>query len=200
MKVDLGRLVPALSGWRLCYDGSECKCTICVQLPPWAEGLDPRQKVYLALYIAARAIMDYRLVAAMHVYAVKERVMLRAELLARAVRESRVHTTIPRAVVEECPYAWEAVLYKGILYAEQLLSLEKPVLVIVKPPEDERARQEIKALLEGEDGTRHAEGLIRELGGIKVAPWVYLIPRSKIEPLFSIVKSRSGTATVVALG
>ena len=188
MRLDLGSLVPALSGWTLCIDGPGCDCTVCVELPGWAGGLSESERRYLALFLAARSLLDYRLAAAMHVYMVKSKVALGPEALARALRDARVDSEIPRAVEEDSAYAWEAVLYKGILYAQQVLSLERPVLVRVVPPKDRVGRERLRALLEGrrvtvKGRTYRVGGLLKRLGGARVAPWVYLVPRRGLPEL-----------------
>ena len=124
----------------------------------------------------------------MHVWSVRNRVVLRPELLVRALREARVESRVPPAIEEGCPYAWEAVLYKGILYAQQILDLEKPVIVKVEPPSDKRAREKLRVLLEGKrvtvnGKTYHVGGLVKKLGGKKLAPWVYLIPKKNVREL-----------------
>ena len=83
--------------------------------------LSEHERMYLALFLAAKHLLDYRVAAAMHVYAMRNRVALRPELLTRTFREAKVVSKIPRAVEEDSAYAWEAVLYKGIVYAEQIL-------------------------------------------------------------------------------
>ena len=192
MRLELGSLVPALSGWTLCINEAGCDCTICVYLPDWTENLGEHGKVYLALYLASRHLLDYRLTASMHIYMVKNRVVLRPEILVRALRESRVASKVPRAVEEDSVYAWEAVLYKGIVYAERILSLDKPVLVRVKPPRDKRGREKLRVLLEGKrvtvkGKTYRVGGLVKRLGGEKIAPWVYLVPRRSIPQLRKVL-------------
>jgi len=118
LRIGLGNLVRALEGWTVCIDGCGEECTVCVWLPGWAKRLRGEERALLALYLAARATMDYRVVAAMHLYATRHRVALRPELYARARREARVEARVPHRIEDETPYAWEAVLYKGILYAE----------------------------------------------------------------------------------
>ena len=202
MRLELGSLVPALSGWTLCIDEAECDCTICVYLPGWAENLGEHGKAYLALYLASRRLLDYRLAAAMHVYMMKNRVVLRPEALVGALRESRVVSRVPRAVEEDSTYAWEAVLCRGMLYAEQILSLGKPVVVRVKPPRDKREREKLRVLLEGKrvtvrGRTYRVGGLVKKLGGEKIAPWVYLVPRKSIPALRETLTASSSMVEVV---
>ncbi len=192
MKVDLGALIPALRDWTLCIDEPTCECVICIELPEWAEELGERERVYLALYIASRRLLDYRLAAAMHIYMVKNRVALKPEILLRGFRESRTTSKVPRAVEDEGPYVWEAVLYKGILYAQGILSLDKPVIVKVEPPRDKRGREKLRVLLEGKrvtvkGKTYHVGGLIKELGGRRIAPWTYLVPKRNLPRLLGQV-------------
>ena len=198
MRLDLGGLVPALSGWTLCIDEHECHCTICVELPEWARGLSRREKVYLALYLAARTTMDYRVAAAMHIYAVRSRIALRPELLVKALRESRVLSKTMKAIDSDSPYAWEATLYKGIVYANQILSLDRPVLVKVEPPKDKRERERLRVLLEGKrvtvkGRTYRVNGLVKRLGGERIAPWIYLVPRRNLPKLLENMKGKTKT-------
>ena len=202
MRVDLGVLVPALRGWTLCIDEPSCDCVVCVQLPEWAGKLSEHEKVYLALFLAAKHLLDYRVAAAMHIYMVRNRVALRPELLTKTLREAKVISRIPRAVEEDSAYAWEAVLYKGIVYAQQILSLDRPVIVRVEPPKDKRERERLRAMLEGKrvtvrGKTYHVGGLVRRLGGERIAPWVYLIPRRNLPRLLAAVEGKA-RATVIA--
>ncbi len=169
---------------------------ICVRLPDWAENLGEHEKVYLALYLTSKHLLDYRLAASMHVYMVRNKVALRPEILAKALRDAKVVSRIPRAIEEDSPYVWEAVLYKGILYAEQILNLDKPVIVKVEPPRDKRARERLRVLLEGKrvtvkSRTYHVGGLVKKLGGQRIAPWTYLLPRRNVPKLLGQVKSRA---------
>ncbi len=196
MRVDLGVLVPALRGWTLCIDEPSCDCVVCVQLPEWAGKFNEHEKVYLALFLAAKHLLDYRVAAAMHVYMVKSRVTLRPELLTRTLREAKVASKIPRAVEEDSAYAWEAILYKGIVYAEQILSLDKPVIVKVKPPKDKLERERLRVMLEGKrvtvkGRTYNVGGLVKKLDGERIAPWTYLIPRRNLPKLLASVEKRA---------
>ncbi len=196
MRVDLGAFVPVLKGWMLCIDEACCDCMIRVHLPDWAGNLGEREKVYLALYLASRRLLDYRLAASMHVYLVRNRVALRPEIMVKALRDAKIASRIPRAVEEESPYVWEAVLYKGILYAQQILSLDKPIIVKVEPPRDKHDREKLRVLLEGKrvtvkDRTYHIGGLVKKLGGQRIAPWTYLLPRRNVPKLLKQVNSRA---------
>ncbi len=196
MKVDLDTLVPALRGWTLCIDEPSCDCMICIQLPEWARKLSERERVYLALFLAAKHLLDYRVTAAMHIYMVRNRVVLRPELLTRALREARVTSRVPRALEEDSVYAWEAVLYRGIVYAEQILSLEKPVVVKVEPPKDKLERERLRVLLEGKrvtvkGKTYHVDGLVKRLDGERIAPWTYLLPRRNLPKLLASVEKKA---------
>lgn len=196
MRVDLGVLVPALRSWTLCIDEPSCDCVVCVQLPEWAGKLGEREKVYLALFLAARHVMDYRVAASMHVYMVRNRVTLRPELLIRTLREAKIISKIPRAVEEDSAYAWEAVLYKGIVYAEQILSLDKPVIVKVEPPKDKLERERLRVMLEGKrvtvkGKTYHVGGLVKKLDGERIAPWTYLVPRRNLPRLLASIEKRA---------
>jgi len=180
-------LIPALDGWVLCVDEEGEGCTISVKLPGWVDK-DKVERIYIALYIAARATMDYRVAAALHIYSVRNKVAVHPQILIRAVEDSKISSKIPRAIEDENPYAWQAILYRGILYAYSILDLERPVLVKVDPPRDKRERERLRTLLEGKrvtikGRTYHVDGLIKKLGGEKIAPWIYLVPKKSIKEI-----------------
>jgi len=54
---------------------------------------------------------------------------VRPELLTGALRDAKVSLKVPPAIEDGSHYAWEAVLYKGIAYAQTILDLERPVVV-----------------------------------------------------------------------
>ena len=180
-------MIPALDGWVLCVDEEGEGCTISVKLPGWVDK-DKVERIYIALYIAARATMDYRVAAALHIYSVRNRFTARSETLVRAMADSKVYSKIPRAIEDENPYAWQAMLYRGILYAYSILDLERPVLVKVDPPRDKRERERLRTLLEGKrvavrGKTYYVGGLLRRIGGEKIAPWIYLVPKKSIKEI-----------------
>ena len=91
---------------------------------------------------------------------------------------------------------WEVVLYKGVLYAEQILSLDKPVIVRIEPPRDKRERERLRVLLKGKrvtikGKTYHVGGLVKKLSGQRIAPWIYLLPRKNLPKLLEQVKPRT---------
>ena len=202
MRVELGGLVPALEGWVLCVDEYSEDCAVCVELPEWARRLGEAEKLYLALYLAARSTMDYRVAAAMHIHSIRSRAVVRPELLARALRESKVASMVPRSVEDDSPYAWEAVLYRGILYAQALLDLDKPIVVKVEPPRDKRERERLRVLLEGKrvtvkGKTYHVGSLVKRLGGERLAPWTYIVPKSRLPALAKAAKGLAGEVKLV---
>ncbi len=204
MKVELGTLVPALEGWVLCVDECRGDCSVCVDLPGWAGRLGLAERLQLALYLAARATMDYRVAAAMHIYRVRSRAAVSPEILIRALREARVESRVPRAVEGGCPHAWEAVLYRGILYAQSILDLDRPVVVKVEPPGDKSARERLRVLLEGKrvtvkGKTYHVGGLVKRLGGERLAPWVYLVPKRALPELERQLASQASHRPQVAV-
>lgn len=192
MKFDLSCLIPALEGWIVCVDECDDICTICINLPEWVRELEEREKIYLSLYIFARAVMDYRVVSALHIYSIRNRVMLRPEILSKALRETKVSLKIPRVIEGEDPYAWTAVLYKGMAYAQSILDLDKPVVLKIKPPKDKCEREKLRVLLEGKrvtvkGKTYHVGGLIKKFNGEKIAPWIYLVPKRTVPEVISIL-------------
>ena len=120
MILELGNLVPSLGGWTLCIDEEPCDCSICVHLPSWARNMSEVERTLLALYLASKYLLDYRLAAAMHLYMITNRVALRPELFVRGRREAKVVARVPKAKEHYSPDAWEAALYRGIIYAQQI--------------------------------------------------------------------------------
>jgi hypothetical protein len=179
-------LIPALDGWVLCVDEEGEDCTISVKLPGWVDK-DKVERIYIALYIAARATMDYRVAAALHIYSARNKVAVHPNIAIKALTGSKIYSKISRSMEDE-DYAWQAVLYRGILYAQSILDLERPVLVKVDPPRDKRERERLRTLLEGKrvtikGRTYHVDGLIKKLGGEKIAPWIYLVPKKSIKEI-----------------
>jgi len=125
MRVDLGELVRALAGWVLCVDECSNECSICVELPKELKDLDSDRRLYVALYISARRILDYRLAAAMHIHFVRTKSTMEPRILVKALSEARFWSAVPPAIDDNSPYAWEAVKWRGIVYAEMVLSSEK---------------------------------------------------------------------------
>ena len=179
-------MIPALDGWILCVDEEGEDCTISVKLPDWVDK-DKVKRIYIALYIAARTTMDYRVAAALHIYSARNKVAVHPNIAIKALTGSKIYSKISRSMEDE-DYAWQAVLYRGILYAQSILDLERPVLVKVDPPRDKRERERLRTLLEGKrvtikGRTYHVDGLIKKLGGEKIAPWIYLVPKKSIKEI-----------------
>ena len=187
----MGRYIPALSGWSLCIDECTGTCVICVHLPSWAGALDVGEVILSALYIASRETMDYRLASAMHVFRARFRVSIDPELLASLYRESRVvsklHGGKPGRGGCGCGHEWEAVLYRGAVYASAILDLDRSVPVAVDPPRDRRVRERLRRLLDGGNG---AGGIVRDLDGERIAPWVYMVPKGSLHKLKSELEAR----------
>jgi len=126
MRLDLGDLVRALAGWVLCVDECSNECTICVELPDdELRNLDNNRKLYVALYVAARRILDYRLAAAMHIHFVKTKSIVEPRFLVKTLNKARFSSAVPPAVEDDSPYVWEAVKWRGIAYAQMVLGSEK---------------------------------------------------------------------------
>jgi hypothetical protein len=179
-------LIPALDGWVLCVDEEGEGCTISVKLPDWVDK-DKVKRIYIALYIAARTTMDYRVAAALHIYSARNKVAVHPNIAIKALTGSKIYSKISRSMEDE-DYAWQAVLYRGILYAQSILDLERPVLVKVDPPRDKRERERLRTLLEGKrvtikGKTYYVGGLLRRIGGEKIAPWIYLVPKKSIKEI-----------------
>jgi hypothetical protein len=66
------------------------------------------KRIYIALYIAARATMDYRVAAALHIYSVRNKVAVHPNIAIKALTGSEVYSKISRSMKDE-DYAWQAV-------------------------------------------------------------------------------------------
>ncbi len=126
---------------------------------------------------------------------VKNRIVMRPEILVKAIREAKIVSRIPQAIEEDSIYAWEAVLYRGILYAKQILSMEELVIIKVEPPKDKKEREKLRVLLEGKrvtvkGKTYHVGGLVKKLGGKRIASWIYLLPKKTIPKLLEQIGPR----------
>ncbi len=196
MRISLGELIPVLEGWFVCEKGMcSGECVVCVELPSWCRGFDEKSIAYILLYLAARTCMDYRLAAALHVYSVRNKVFVKPDILLKAWRESKILSRMYRRVEDDSIYAWRATLYHGILYAQSILDLEKPVLVKITPPRDKRVREKLRVLLEGKrvtikGKTYQVGGLIKKIGGKRVASWIYIVPKKNISKLMREAKER----------
>jgi len=127
MRIDIGNLVRALAGWILCVDECDNECTICVELPDdELKNLNSDRKLYVALYVAARRILDYRLAAAMHIHFVRSKVVVDPKLLVKALESAKFWSAVPPAAEDtDNPYVWEAVKWRGIVYAQMVLNSER---------------------------------------------------------------------------
>jgi hypothetical protein len=81
-------------------------CTISVRLPVWVDK-DEVERISIALYIAARATMDYRVAAALHIYSVRNRVAVHPRILIRVVEDSKIFSKIPRAIEDN---SWASLI------------------------------------------------------------------------------------------
>jgi len=95
-------------------------------------------------------------------------------------------------------------LRTGGAKARALLALDKLhlALVRVETPRDKGQRERLRHLLEGVTVTtrgrrRRSRGLVERLGGQKAAPWLYLVPKTRIQELEKTVKEHGGGASIV---
>ena len=77
-----------------------------------------------------------------------------------------------------------------------MLSLDKRVIVRVEPPRDKLERERLRVLLEGKrvtvkGRTYHVGGLVKKLGGERIAPWAYLVPRRNLPQLIAAIKGKA---------
>ena len=185
IKLDLGGLLPENSHRLVCVavgsaPASWGDCGVRIVLPGWAKTFSRGELELAALYLAARALGDHSAWAAYHLRAMQEGREVSRTLAEKLLREARTHP-------EPGPVDM-AAYWRGRLRAHILQEAMRPALVRVKPPKHKSERERLRVLLEGKrvtvrGKTYHVGGLIKKLGGIKVAPWVYLVPRDKLEEL-----------------
>ena len=66
----------------------------------------------------------------------------------------------------------------------------------MEPPKDKRERERLRVLLEGKRATvrgktYHVGGLVKRLGGERIALWTYLVPRRNLPKLLASVEKRA---------
>jgi len=194
VNMSLGGLLPENEHRVACiaYEGEEASggCSIVVVLPSWARGLRDTVQELAALYLAARSFNDSSAWAAYHLAALLLGAELPYTLAARLAREAQVN-----------PYPVQptdmAAYWRGKVRALLALDKLRMVLVKVEPPREHRAREKLRHILEGvtvtEQGRRRrSKGLVEKLGGRKVAPWLYLVPKTALQELEKTVTSHDG--------
>jgi len=183
--VELGDIIEALRGWRIriCVGSSEHdfrNYIALINVPETiAESLSTEELILLGILSAAKKMMDYRVAAAAYIYSVKHN--LNTAKIYQLLKHARAYS---RAIKAE-HLCWEAVLYRGILYAHAILDSERPALVKVTPPKEKLEREKLRVFLEGKrisikGKTYRVGGLVKKLRGKRVAPWIYLIPKKNI--------------------
>lgn len=196
MRFNLGSLLSALEGWILCIEECSDECSLCIDPPDEIKTLKDSEKLYVALYLAGRKTMDYRVAAAMHIYFLRNRVLVNPELLMKALSKAKIISRIPPTMEDDSPYLWEAVKWRGVAYAQTILDLEKLLVIKVKPPRSKREREKLRILLEGKRistkrKTYTVEGMIKKLSGDRIAPWIYVVPKKALPKLLKLIKEES---------
>jgi len=146
--------------------------------------------------LTSRRILDYRVVAAMHIHFIRSKAMVEPELLLKVLSNAKVVSRVPPAIEDDNLYIWEAVRWRGIAYAQTILDLERSVIIRIDPPKDRLEREKLRVLLEGKRITIRGKtyvvgGLIEKLSGYRVAPWVYLVPKKNLPKLLEYIAQRA---------
>jgi len=164
-------------------------CSLVVELPEWVYGLGVAGVRLAALYLAARSFRDSAAWASYHLEALLNGTWLSYEATLRLAREARVRP-LELGEVDSVEY------WRGL--ARALLALDKvrPVVVRIEPPTGRVERERLRHLLEGTTVTkagrrRRSQGLIGKLGGVKLAPWLYVVPRVKLQELRKALEGRA---------
>jgi len=119
MKINLGELVPALDGWIIAID-EDCDDAIVKIFLPKNLKLNEDEKIYVGLWLSAKATMDYRVFSALIIFQNRRKICVHPLILLKAEKKSKVEAKIRK---REDNF-WK-VKYKGLAYALALLDLEK---------------------------------------------------------------------------
>jgi len=137
------------------------------------------EKIYVALWLSAKATMDYRVFSALIIFQHQKRLCVHPLTLLKAEKEAKIETKIKK---REGNF-WK-VKFKGLAYALALLDLERMVVVKVIPPKNKKLREKLRAKV---------RGLLKQTGGIKLAPWVYLIRKKHVPKVIKILNQLSAS-------
>ena len=191
---NLGGLVPALDGWRILITDedippNEDYISIVRFEKDALKSMDIVDAIEMAIYLTAREINDYRIASALVIYSLRKK---RAPSLNRLNKLGKHAKVIANFRRSDTP--WGETYWKGVAYAQVLLDLEKPVVVKVIPPRDRRAKGRLRYLIEGTTvsarGGYRVGGLLKRVGGEKLAPWIYLIPKKKLAEFHQTVRGK----------
>lgn len=138
--------------------------------------------VLAGLYIAARVIDDSSAWAAYHLYALMKRKEVANILIKEITKNTKVNPPLQ-------PINWTN-FWKGRTKALTILLNRTPAIVKIIPPKNKAKREKLRVILEGKRGTikgktYHVGGLVKKLGGKRLAPWIYIIPRNQLHKLKS---------------
>jgi len=193
LRINLGELIQVLDGLNVCVDECDEECGVCVWLPSWVEKIvakiGERGRISLALYVVGRYLLDYQVIAAWWIFIIRNDVILFPEFYERAFREMRIVSKISRSIEDDSVFAWYYVRCRGVRYGETKLDLEDRLVVVkVEAMKDKRERERLRVLLEGRKRNvrgriRRTAGLIESLGGVRLAPWVYLVPKRAVSEI-----------------
>lgn len=186
MIIELGRILPVLEEWRICVEECRDECICCVENLSGVEGVELE---VLAIYLCAWRSRRYQLVAASHLHALRNRVAIDPEKIASAKKTAKIILRI-----EPYDINWETVFWRGLCYAHVFVDMERLVVVKIKPPSNKTEREKLRVLLEGKRvtlrrRTYHVGGLIKRLGGKKLAPWIYLVSKKDLHKLAQYIGS-----------
>ena len=192
MKINLGELVPALDGWIIAID-EDCDDAIVKIFLPKNLKLNEDEKIYVGLWLASKVTMDYRVFSALIIFQHQKRLCVHPLTLLKAEKEAKIESKIKR---REDNF-WK-VKYKGLAYALALLDLERPVVIRVVPPKDRKKREKLRVLIEGKRITVRGKtykvgGMLKQINGKKIAPWVYLVKKKHVPKVIKILNQLSAS-------
>jgi len=205
--LNLGEYNPVLDGWKVLVSSEPIESfddfVAVVEVDEkLVEKLGEKKLKLLCIYAVAREFMEYKVVAAMHVYSVRNRILLRPEELREGLKHIRVKGSRVRSW-DKSDEAWRAVFWRGICYGNMLLSLDALTVVRVEPPKDVRLRERLRYRMEGarisRGGRMHRTGgVLRKLEGRRLAPWIYVVKKRDVGHIAKLVKEHGSRFEVVS--
>ncbi len=178
--IELGKFDRVLSGWKILVSDELVEnvgdyIAVVEVEKELIEKLEEEKLILLCLYAVARATGDYRIFAAAYIYGVKKKIGLDPEEFRELLRYLRVKTEYKRVDKSR----WMEVFWRGVCRGEALLRLEENVVVVVKPPPDRSLKMKLSYQL---------KKLVEELGGRKLASWIYVVKRREVSKIKSVLR------------
>ena len=182
--LDIGELIEENRDRCVCdapvYEwGEDPECDAYINLPEWFKKRYSDLVDTAIIYLAARILNDHLSWKAFHIKTIIDRKYIPQNTLTRLVRESETSPEI--GDIDWVSY------WRGLAEAYSTYISKAPVIVMVRR---EKRSKPLKARLEGPMNPRHRKkswGIIGEVGGRKLGPWIYAVPREKLHILLSEV-------------